>query len=180
MIWLSIDNLFAIMSNGAEFEQGKWVIFILGAAKIIDLATGVNNSIIGLSRHYTFNLWAILLLAILNIVDNWLLIPKMGLEGAALATLISLFVFNSVKCIFLWVKFKMQPFTSKSMWVLCIGLLVYLIVSQIPYILNPIVDTVVRSFSVVSLFGGTVLYFKLSKDLNNLWNDIVRILPKRS
>jgi O-antigen/teichoic acid export membrane protein len=53
-MWACTHHLFAIMPNSEQFEGAIYVVLILGFAKIIDMATSVNNEIIAYSRFYRF------------------------------------------------------------------------------------------------------------------------------
>jgi len=74
-IWLSIDDLFRIMPNGERYDGGKYVVLILGLTKLFDMATSVNQHVIGYSKYFRFNFYAVLILAILNIFSNYIFIP---------------------------------------------------------------------------------------------------------
>ena len=96
----------------------------LGIARVINMATGLNNEIINYSKYYAWNLVFILFLATTNIVANILLIKAFGLVGAALATLISISLFNIIRLSFIQLKFKMHPLSVQMIiyiYYRCIG-----------------------------------------------------------
>ena len=101
----------------------------------------------------------------LTVALNYWLIPTYGLTGAAVATLLSLSLYNLLKYLFIWWQFQMQAFTWSTLKVLLIGSLAYLIASVLPrspwLLLNLTVISVVFSL----LFWGPVLYWRLSPDL---------------
>ncbi|MDZ7690389.1 MAG: polysaccharide biosynthesis C-terminal domain-containing protein [Balneolaceae bacterium] len=101
--------------------HSQWVIIIIGVAKLIDMATGVNGQIILHSKHYRFDLYTMIFLVILTVATNYLLIPIYGILGAAIATALSILVYNLIKCIFVWITFSMQPFHWSSLAVLAIA-----------------------------------------------------------
>lgn len=167
-VWLSIDELFQIIPKGEEFQKGKWVVFILGVSKVVDMLTGVNTEIIGLSKYFRFNFYAILSLAVFNVVTNLLLIPLYGMEGVAIATFASFFLFNMLKLGFLKYKLDMQPFTQNTLWVLLIGLFSFGIAYMIPDTSFHLLNIVFNSIVFCSLFVGGILYFKISEDIDKL------------
>jgi len=112
---------------------------------------------------------------IIAIVTNYLFIPKYGIEGAALATLISLVLFNSLKFLFIWIKFGLQPFSTKWLAVLGLAGVSYLAVSAIPFVQHWTLDIAVRGLVITALFLVPVLWFNLSPDIN----DVVRKIWKR-
>ena len=108
------------------------------------MLTGVNNQIIQNSKHYYFNLVSILVLSGVAILLNYFLIPVYGINGAAIASAASLIIYNVVKYIFIFWKFKIQPFTLRTLYALLFGLLVYGIVMIVPYVGNPFIDILVK------------------------------------
>ena len=166
-IWVSIDDLYSLMPNGDKMVEGKMVVLVLAIARLIDMATGINNWIIGHSKYFRFNFYAILFLAVFNIVNNLLLIPVYFITGAALATLISVALYNLLKSGYVWYRFKMQPFTLQTIWVLLIGLVTYLGVFIIPMSGYVLLDILIRSVFVTIVYGSAILYFKISPDIND-------------
>ncbi len=119
---LSLDDLFTIMPKGDEYSQAKWLVFLLGVAKVIDMTFGVNHIILTYSKEYKYNLLFILISAVLNMGLNWLLIPTYGLEGCGIATVVSILVFNLCKWWFLKRNYKLSPFSTSIVFNLLIGI----------------------------------------------------------
>ncbi len=165
-IWLSVDDLFSIMPNSEKMMAGKYVILFLGIAKLFDLATSVNTQIIANSPKFKFNFYSLLLLAILNIIFNLLLIPKFQMVGAALATLCSLGIFNIMKLIFIWIQFRIQPFSKSTFLLLLISAVCFLICFYLPVNFNPIVNILIRSAVLTILYFASIYYMNVSKDFN--------------
>ena len=79
-VWVCADSLFDMMpQNGDVYRAGKNIILILGIARLIDMATGVNGEIITYSKYYRFNFVSLVVMAILNVVLNFVFVPKQGL-----------------------------------------------------------------------------------------------------
>ncbi len=167
-IWVNIDDIFAFIPKGDEFILGKYVVLFLGLAKIADMVSGVNHEIIMYSKYYRFNFYAILCLAIFNIIANFLLIPKYQINGAALATLASLSLFNFTKFVYIYYKTKMQPLSIETLWVFLTGLFTLGLAYIIPSTELPFVDILIRSVSVTLVYGSIILYFNISPDINDL------------
>jgi O-antigen/teichoic acid export membrane protein len=169
-IWLNLDSVFAIMSQGEKYLPYKNIVFILGIASLIDMVTSINTPIISYSRYFRFAFYVIVVLAGLNIGFNYLFIKTFGLgiTGAALATLISITVYNIAKFLFIYRKFHLQPFRIATLWVLLIAVGVYGIVSLLPSTGIAIVDILYKSSIITVLYLLPIFYFKLSPDLNQL------------
>jgi O-antigen/teichoic acid export membrane protein len=168
-IWGNIDNVYHIIS--LDYLPGKMVIFYIGISNLLDIALGVSPHIIVNSKYYKYLSYFMVLFAIMLIVSNLLLIPEFGIVGAAIASLISKFLFNVVKFTFLYKKFGFQPFDMKFPLLILISLLSYWLSTFIPPLSNFIVDIVVRSAAISVLFGLPVYYFKVSDDINAKVND---------
>ncbi len=145
LIWLNLDDLAYLLPKGEVFLQGKYVILLLGLAKLTDLATSINNPIINFSKHYRFNLYAVFFLGISNILLNLWLIPKYQIVGAALASALALFAFNLLKAGFIYLRFRMQPFTTASAKILMATLLGWLAASYLPLPEQPLLAILLRS-----------------------------------
>jgi O-antigen/teichoic acid export membrane protein len=165
-LWVNIDSIFRFMPK--DYYTAKYTFLLLAFSKYIDMATGLNGYIIVTSKKYRSDLWFMLLLIIATVVLNLIFIPIYGITGAALATLISITLYNVLRLIFVYYYYRMQPFTLNCLWVLLITVIVWAIASQIPRMHNKYFDIVVKSTVMVVLYGGAVLYFKLSSDVNDL------------
>jgi O-antigen/teichoic acid export membrane protein len=177
-IWCSVDDLFTLMPNGDIYANGKFVILILGIGKLFDLATGVNEQIITYSKYFRFNFYAVLILAVANIIANTIFIPIFQINGAALATMSSIVIYNISKLIFIKYKIRIHPFSKDTLKVLGIGSVVLLIGLSIPALGIPLVDIILRSAAITILFVSSVLYFKVSEDLNNLYFQFINTVKK--
>lgn len=172
-IWASIDLLFQVIPNGEIYEAGKYVVLFLGLAKLLDMATSINGHIIAYSPLYQFNLYLGLFLGVINIIFNIILIPRFGIIGAALATMFSMFLFNLCKVLFVWIKFKMQPFSKSSLLVLIIGLVAYSITLILPKLSFPIINIVINSAVITLVYISSILYFNISPELTQLKQQVL-------
>ena len=79
--------------------------------------------IISLSKYYRFNIVVMLFLAILTISLNLIFLKNtdLGIIGVAMATAISLTLFNIVKIIFNYLKFKVHPFSIEMLYALILS-----------------------------------------------------------
>ncbi len=177
-IWCNVDELFMLIPNGENFVTGKYVILFIGIARILDMAAGINGEIILYSKYFRFNLIAIVILGVLNIVFNYLFIKSYGLTGAAFATMLSLLIFNIIKGSFIYSKYKIHPFTFKTIYVLGYGILIYLIVYFLP-VLNlintedAIFNILIKGIIISILFGTLVIKTKVSEDINAIYRNLI-------
>ena len=111
------------MKNGEDLRSSEPIVWVLGFAMLFDLATGFNGHIISLSRYYKFNIVVMLILAVLTITTNMLFLKHtdLGILGIAVAYAISLSLFNIIKIIFNYIKFKVFPLGIEMMYAMILG-----------------------------------------------------------
>lgn len=137
--------------NGEKLLSSQPIIWILGIAILFDLATGFNGHIISLSKYYRFNIIVMLFLAITTIFLNYIFLnyTTMGIKGVAFATAISLTLFNIIKIIFNYKKFKVSPFTIKMIYTILICSFTMLICSFLPEFIHPLFNLIYKPFLVL-------------------------------
>ncbi|MFK7969148.1 MAG: polysaccharide biosynthesis C-terminal domain-containing protein [Bacteroidia bacterium] len=168
LIWLSVDNLFDFMPNGDGYRAGKYVILFLALAKLVDMTMSVNQRVIAYSKYFRFNLYAMLLMAVFNVITNLLLIPEFGINGAAIATFASLTLFNLVKFGYIWFRFKMQPLSWQTLGALAIAACAFVAGYISPELGHPVASIILRSIIITVVFGGLAFITKVSPDINGL------------
>jgi hypothetical protein len=101
------------------------------------------------------------------------LIPLYSYNGAALASLLALAGYNALKFGFIWWKLDLQPFDVRSLGILIVSSLIYLLVRQIPVfegspLIAWLLNVGIRSAAIGGLFILAVTKFKLSPDISAL------------
>tara|TARA_R110000823_G_scaffold295431_4_gene415127 strand:+ start:370150 stop:371625 length:1476 start_codon:yes stop_codon:yes gene_type:complete len=167
-IWANLESLYSFIPNGEIYIQGINVVLFIGLGKLSDMIFGTNGEIIVMSKHYKFNVVAVGILAILTITLNLLLIPKYGIEGAAIASFLAMLTFNLSKFLFVWVKFKIQPFSLGSIKLLAIIGLVLWVNQWVPKMELTLVDILIRSTVITVLLVGLTIGLKVSEEVNSL------------
>lgn len=134
------------IKNGLYLLESEPVVWILGSAILVDLATGFNGNIISLSKYYRFNILIMLLLAVMSIVLNYLFLhyTELGIVGIALATAISLFVYNAIKLVFNYRKFKVNPITMEMLLLAIISTLSVTFAVSLPEFRYPILNLIYK------------------------------------
>lgn len=163
LMGVNLDNAVAILPEG--YEAVKPLVLILMLGKLIDMATGLNNELISISKYYKFNFWVSCLLVVMVYTLDRIYIPQYGTFGAAWVATASLATFNILKMIFLYAKMKLHPFTNGSLLVLVAGAIAAIAGYLLPYMWNPFVDAVIRSAVVMIVYLAMLLWLKPSHDL---------------
>jgi O-antigen/teichoic acid export membrane protein len=169
-IWLNIDEIFSLLPT--KFQAGKWVVFYIAIAQLFSMANGINGTIIVNSKYYRYDFYTNVILVFVTIATNYLLIPQYGIDGAAIATAISVFLFNLIRLILIKVKMDMHPFSLQTIKTILLISVMFFIVDFLPNSSYAFVDIIWRSLVVFILFIAVVFYFNLSEDINKLMIEI--------
>jgi O-antigen/teichoic acid export membrane protein len=172
-IWANLENLYSLIPNGQLYISGINVVLFIGLGKLSDMAFGTNGEIIVMSKHYKFNVIAVAILAFLTIGLNLILIPKYGIEGAAIASFLAMLIFNISKFLFVWIKFKIQPFSINTLKFLGIVGVVLFGNRLLPPLENVFFDILVRSIAITILFAILTLGLKVSVEVNGLFKKLI-------
>ncbi|GIV40529.1 MAG: hypothetical protein KatS3mg033_2329 [Thermonema sp.] len=184
LLWLNREEIFTIMPKGDLYREGMSVVFWVGLARFFDMAMGVNNEILLQSRYYKFVLLSNILLALLVIATNWWLIPLMGLEGAALATFLSMLVYNLLRSFFLWVKVRIHPFSKQTLWATLVLLVLWRGLAFLPLLpvqglLPALVNILLRSGLLLLLLAAAIWKLRLSEELVHIGGQLLKRLRRR-
>lgn len=163
-IWANHEWLFALLPE--VYSDGKWVLFWIGVARLIDVSFGVNGGILAITDLYRWETWFGLGLVVASIVLNLIMIPIYGIVGAAIATGLSLALVNLSRYILIKIKLGIGPFTGKTIVILAIGAGAYFISTLVPEMSNPHLDLVVRSAIIVLIYVPLAFAAKVSEDAN--------------
>ena len=144
------------------------VILILGFNVLINMGTGFNGEIITYSKYYNFNLIAIGLLIVLNVSLNLLFINvfKYGIEGVAVASLISMLLFNFSKLLFIYNKFKIVPFDNSYLKLVLVFVFVLFISYNLPILKNHLFNLIYKTLFCISLNLLVIYKLKLVYSYN--------------
>ena len=173
-IWMSIDDVLTFVPE--KYQGIQMVFFYVGLAKLIDVSAGVNGTIIATSDKYRFDLYINLFLILVTVITNVIFIPKYGIEGAAMATALALFIHNVVKTLVLYSFYKIQPFQIASFKLIAIGFATFFLVRVIPVDVIEVtwLRILLRSLLITGLFAFAVVGFSISEDVNTLYKKCVR------
>lgn len=175
-VWVNIDNIILLLNeiskDSYDYSQIKYVVFFLGLAKLFHVSSGINGAIIMTSKYYLFGTYVTVALIFITFFTNWIFIPPYGIVGAAVATTISILLFNIISFLFLWMKFKFQPFTIKTLLTISIGIAVYFLVTLLPQMGSPMVDLLLQSIIVLVVYLPLIIGLKISSDINTLVNKV--------
>ncbi|MET2984375.1 oligosaccharide flippase family protein [Aureibaculum conchae] len=173
LINLNIQDLYAFI-NKPEYAVGGMIVLMISISELYKLALGTNGAILTNSNHYKVFFYFSIAMALSVIFLNRWLIQVMGINGAALATLIVVLAFSTFKIIYIQLKLDMQPFTKKTVLVLAIISILFFVFYFLILPFHPLVNMIVKSILLSIVY--TVLIYKLniSEDINSLINKYIR------
>lgn len=158
------------------FLQGMQVMVFIGLMKLVDMGTGVNSQIIGTSTYWRFEMLSGIVLLIFILPLSYFLTKAMGIAGTALAQLISITIYNIIRIIFLYRKFRLFPFTIKTLYTLLIAGACFALCYFAFYNLHSWAGLFIRSIVFVLLYAFCVLYMNLSPDIKPVAETITKRL----
>jgi O-antigen/teichoic acid export membrane protein len=160
---VNLDNVFSIIPQ--SYEEGKYVIVLIGLANLTKMAGGSNDSLITYSRHFKVTTLFLVIFTVLIILFNFIFIPRFGIIGAAFATLLSILVHNLIKFLFIRFKFGLNPYNYQYILILLISAGIYGILQIMPDPDNFILDIFFDSTLTTVLFYLGIRPLSISKDL---------------
>ncbi len=178
LIGCNLQSAVTVLANG--YEDVSALVLILMIGRMVDMASGLNNELISISRLYKFNFYVSILLVVLAIIFNRVFIPRYGFYGAAWSSTLSLVIFNIAKMIFLWKKMRLLPFTNKTWRVLVAGAMAAVAGYYLPHInhigdtgyTHVFIDITLRSAIIILVYSFLLLLLKPSADLNKYIDNI--------
>ncbi|MBU2046374.1 MAG: polysaccharide biosynthesis C-terminal domain-containing protein, partial [Bacteroidetes bacterium] len=162
-----------------EYANFYGVFVVIGLGFLFDITGGLNGAIISFSKHYRLVMYILIFAAVLCAALNVILIPKIGMMGAAISYAITMFALNFTYWFYLNFKYKLQPFNAKFIKLILIALAVLLFGIFLPYWYNFYVDVIYRS-GLMALFYLRLSYsFKISPDINEFIDQILGKLKRK-
>ncbi len=168
LIMLNLNDLYDLLPKA--YRDGYIIVFWIGLAKVFDALLGNNNAIMYNSDYYKSLLLMGVLLAIMAILFNLWLIPKYGLNGAAIASFSAFFIYNTVKLVYVKLKFQISPFTSETFKVFTLLILITVLFQFLQFSFHPILNIILKSSVMTAMYVGVLYRFKISEDVFGLLN----------
>jgi O-antigen/teichoic acid export membrane protein len=175
-VWLNYTQAIDFFGITSDYLEGRWVFFILGIVTIIEMGTGVNAQIIGTSTFWRFELWTGLLLTLLIIPLSYFLTVKYAILGPAIANIVSFTIYNALRIGFLWNRYKMQPFSMKSLEIIVIAVAAYFVVYLSLGTMAGLPGLVLRTVLYMGLFLACFYWRKISPDFMPVVHTVMKKL----
>ncbi len=173
LINLNISDMYLII-NAPQYSVGILIVLMISISELYKLALGTNGTILTNSKYYRAFFYLSIGMAGMVIVLNHFLIKKIGINGAALATLITILIFNTIKVFYIKSKLNMQPFTFKTLLVLGLILLLFGLFYFVVFPFHPIINIVIKSGLIGIIYCVVVYKINISEDVNELIDSFLK------
>jgi O-antigen/teichoic acid export membrane protein len=119
------------------------------------------------------------ILVVLIVITNLLLIPLLGLTGAAIATMSSKIIANLIRHLILYRKFRLQPYNQKFLLIIMIAGISYAVQYFLPDLPNLYLDIFVRSTVMSIIFIALALALRVSGEVNERFFWLLKKIKRR-
>jgi O-antigen/teichoic acid export membrane protein len=180
-IWINIDLIFSLLPNGTQYESGKYVVLILGFTRLFNATYSVGTTVLGFSKYYYYSLIFTIILTGTAVLFNIWLIPKMGMEGAAYASLFSTLIYTLLLLLLIKIKIKTSPFSKNQFLVVLIVGILYVsslfwdqfiskLIFNLPIKLlySQIIDSMIKTTLFLGVGIWSMIKIKISPELNDI------------
>ena len=173
LIVTNVRQLYDLIPD--EYQISFSIVVLISCVKLYDNLMGNNNAILFNSDYYRLVLAIGVMLAVLAFILNLIFIPEYGIFGAAMATFIAYAAYNTSKIFIVGRKFKIFPFSMKTIYGLGLVLAFSLGFYFWDFPFHPVVNIFLKSAIVALLYLPLIFYMQLSQDINII---IERFLKK--
>ncbi len=177
VIWVNIDLIFHILPNGELYGTAKDVVLWLGISQLLVATFGLSLSAINYSKHYYFSLIFSAMLTVLAIVFNNHFIPLWGMDGAAIANVLSYLVYYICLLVTLRLCVGVNMLSVGHLKTFVLAVLIVAL-NDLMLWLHPDMNIWTSAIyrSVILLGGGAAIayWWKISPDINNIVKKYVR------
>ena len=174
LINLNIVPFYELMDN-PSYGTAVWVVLMISLSKLILMSFGCGPAILATSKFYKITLPFSIGMALSVYFLNDYLIDLMGINGAALSTLIVVAVFTFLKIIYLKSKLNLSPYSFNSVKTLFIIGSLFLIFENISFPFKGISLIIINSLIIGLVYTLVVYYSNLSGTLNKF---LINVLSK--
>ena len=172
LINLNIVPFYELMDN-PSYGTAVWVVLMISLSKLILMSFGCGPAILATSKFYKITLPFSIGMALSVYFLNDYLIDLMGINGAALSTLIVVAVFTFLKIIYLKSKLNLSPYSFSSVKTLFIIGSLFLIFENISFPFKGISLIIINSLIIGLVYTLVVYYSNLSGTLNKFLMNVL-------
>lgn len=122
-IWINIDLIYKVLPNGELYAAAKYVVLLLGLTQLMIAAFNASLSVLNFSKYYYLSLIYSFVLTGASLYFNNLLVPIWGIDGAAMANMISYAIYFTLLCTSIGLLCNVNPFSTAQIKTICLLLI---------------------------------------------------------
>ncbi|MBD3637731.1 MAG: oligosaccharide flippase family protein [Crocinitomicaceae bacterium] len=164
--WACLEPVLSLSPNLIGYAEHSFIFFFLGLGLVVEMATGVNTSIIATSTKFKWNTYFGFALAICVVLFNLIFITLYNVEGAALASMSAMILINFLRWLFIYKSFKLQPFNRRFFVAVLLSVAFILLCHFIDFDWSAVQKIVIYGAGLTILFWGIIIATGLSPDIN--------------
>ena len=175
-IWVNIDLIFAILPNGSTYAVARRTVLLLGVGQLIVATSQFAVTALNYSRYYPFSLLFSFVLTVLALVLNNLFIPRWGMNGAALAALVSQVSYFAIALVTVHIALRSRLFMHRHLKTIVLLVLLFAANELCLHLLSEMniwLSSMIRSVLVVAA-AGLAYIWELSPEINNQIHALLR------
>ncbi len=176
LIILNFNDAVVTFGLKGSLLSGFYVFVFLGLARVVEMGCGLSTHVITTSTHWRFEITSGIVLLVCMLPLSYILVKRYDIVGPAIANLVSYSIFNAIRILFLWRKFRLQPFTTGSFYAVLLAVACYVVCYYLFRSMSGFPALFTRSLVFLVLFGGAALFFRLSPDIEPVWHSILKRL----
>ncbi|WGK64083.1 lipopolysaccharide biosynthesis protein [Croceiramulus getboli] len=173
LIICNVKELYRLIDP--QYASGLFVVLLIGMAKVCDNLIGNNNAILFNSDYYRLVLALGVGLVLLAVVLNMLFIPSLGINGAAIATFLATVGYSAAKVGVVWAKFKLQPFSTATLRMLLLLIILGVTFYFWDFSFHPLVNIGLKASLITVTYVLLVFRMRISEEINSrlrlLWRE---------
>jgi O-antigen/teichoic acid export membrane protein len=152
---------------GKSFVGGATALMILASARLADAGTGICGVVIDMTGNTRLKLINTITTVGITIGLNILLIPRLGLVGAAIATVTAALLVNALRVVEIFILFRLLPYNKSFIKPVAAGIVAFvtarLIEGSIPAYSNVIYLAFGVGF-IFAIYASTLVLLGLSRE----------------
>lgn len=165
LIFLNFTDAVETFNLKSTYTQALPVFLFIGLMRILDMGTGVNAQIIATSTFWKFEFFTGMILLAMALPLNYYLTKNLGVIGPAISNLIAFTIYNGIRFVFLWKRYKMQPFTIRTLYVVLLGIVAWVVCHFLFKDQQGLMWIILRSGLFSILFIGGIIGFRITPDV---------------
>jgi O-antigen/teichoic acid export membrane protein len=181
--WLLVSGEAVLSLFGSEFVRGYAALAVLTTAQVIDSTAGSVSSCLAMTKYQRYNVYNILVMAVVSIGLNIYLVPRLGILGVAIATGTAIVLVNAARLTEGKLLLNVWPFDRSSLKIaaVAVALLGLTLAARRWFSIPP--NWYWSATSLVACYGvaaGMVFLLGFEREDRVVWSAVLAKLKRRS